>query len=100
MPEQGRESADHQDHRQDVKGQDEQGRGILHRIGLVRSAGQEAEHKARPGAGRLAQPVDRPSDTAQGRLGRGRAEQDQHQDDLDRHRAQGQAEGEAFPVLG
>ena len=99
MPEQGRQGADNEDHRQHPESKDEHRPGIGRGVGLPFPAGEEAEDEGDAGLGGRSQTFHGVSRSGQNRPGRGQAEQHQDQEDLQGDHAQGQAQGEGRPPL-
>ncbi len=99
VPEQGRQGADHQDHRQHPEAEQIGDPGRAGGVGLG-PAGQIAEHELGARLGRGGKAVDAASQSLQRLLGYGHAEQHQHQARLDEQGAGGQQPGEPPAVLG
>jgi hypothetical protein len=99
VPQQGRQRADHEDHRQHPEGEHEQRRRVGQGIRLVRRAGQEAEHEADAGLGAVGQPIHRLPHGRQPGPQRRQSEQRHHQQALDDHRPDRQLPGEAAALL-
>ncbi|MNV44198.1 hypothetical protein D3C71_1359490 [compost metagenome] len=99
MPQQSRQGRDHQDQRQHLEGEGEQGALVGHGVGLI-PARQIAEDEPGPLLGGQFQPLHCVVDGVQHHLGTGNGEGRQDQGRLHQHRADGQTPGEELAVLG
>jgi len=100
VPEQGREGADHQDHRQHPEAQKKETGRVGDRVRLTIRAGEEAENELHPRLGAGGEPVHRRPRGGQDDTGGWNAEEDQHQGELGQGGADGEAPGKAGAVFG